>query len=95
LTQDALGSTIAREGQAGEAEQHHRPRGGFGNRLDHATDDKGAKPIDRQINVGSEVGTQIDDVIIYRTSCENLDTVDNNAKIEAVDDAKEQITLKT
>jgi hypothetical protein len=34
------------------------------NRLDHATDDKGAKPRDRQINVGSQAGTQIDDGII-------------------------------
>ena len=34
------------------------------NRLDHAIDDKGAKPRDRQINVGSQAGTQIDDGII-------------------------------
>ena len=92
---DAAFRPIADKAEAREAEQHQGPRGWFGNRLDHTTDDKGAKPIDRQINVGPEVGTQIDDLIIYRASGENLGSVDDNAKIETVDDAKEQITLKT
>ena len=78
---DAAFRPIADKAEPHEAEQHQGPRGWFGDRLDHATDDKGAKPIDRQINVGSEVGTQIDDVINYRTSCENLGAVDDNAKI--------------
>ena len=56
-------SAIARIAEPREAEQHQGPRGWFGNPLDHATEDNGdAKPIDRQINVGSEVA-QIDDGI--------------------------------
>ena len=78
---DAAFRPIADKAEPHEAEQHQGPGGWFGDRLDHATDDKGAKPIDRQINVGSEVGTQIDDVINYRTSCENLGAVDDNSKI--------------
>ena len=87
-------STIASEADAREAEQHQGPRGWFGNRLDHATDDKGAKPIDRQINVRSEIGTQIDDGIIYIASGENLGAVDDNVKIGTPDHAEEQIALE-
>jgi hypothetical protein len=86
---------IADEAEAREAEQHQGPRGWFGNRLDNATDDKGAKPIDRQINVVSEVGTQIDDGISYRTAGENLGTVDDNVKIGTLDQAQDQIAPKT
>ncbi len=55
---------IADEPEAGEAQQHHRPGRGFGNR---AADDEGTIPGDRQIDVGSE-GTQIDDGIVSRIS---------------------------
>jgi hypothetical protein len=50
---DAAFRPIADKAEAPEAEQHQGPRGWFGNRLDHATEGKDAKPIDRQINVGS------------------------------------------
>jgi hypothetical protein len=59
---DAAFRPIDHKAEPREAEQHQGPRGWFGDRLDHATDDKGAKPIDRQINVGSKVA-QIDDGI--------------------------------
>jgi hypothetical protein len=51
---------------------------------DRAADGEGARPVgdaQRQIDVGSQVGTQIDDDIIDETLSENFDAVGADGKI--------------